>query len=65
VVTSRIGRVNSSPGSNVVGPDLRVKGIRGVRIVDASVLPFSPAAHAIVPVYVLAEKAADTIKAAP
>ncbi|KAJ2914346.1 hypothetical protein MD484_g6073, partial [Candolleomyces efflorescens] len=65
VGTARIGRANSRPGSDVVGPDFRVKGIRGVRIVDASVLPFSPAAHAMVPVYVLAEKAADTIKAAP
>jgi choline dehydrogenase len=47
----------------VVGPDFRVKGVKGLRIVDASVFPFIPAAHATVPNYILAERAADIIKA--
>ncbi|THU91700.1 alcohol oxidase [Dendrothele bispora CBS 962.96] len=48
----------------VVDPDLKVKGIRGLRIVDASVLPFQPSAHTQVPVYVVAERAAELIKEA-
>ncbi|KAJ7220528.1 aryl-alcohol oxidase [Mycena pura] len=46
----------------VVDPDLRVKGIAGLRIVDASVLPFIPTGHTQVPTYIIAERAADLIK---
>ncbi|KAK7053175.1 hypothetical protein VNI00_003794 [Paramarasmius palmivorus] len=48
----------------VVNPDLRVKGVKGVRVVDASVLPFIPAGHTQAPVYIAAERGADLIKAA-
>ncbi|KAJ3543687.1 hypothetical protein NMY22_g3054 [Coprinellus aureogranulatus] len=47
----------------VVDPELRVKGVVGLRIVDASAIPRVPAGHTQVPVYVLAERAADLIKA--
>ncbi|KAK0479219.1 aryl-alcohol oxidase [Armillaria novae-zelandiae] len=60
-----VGSASMSPVNadwGVVDPDLKLKGAKGVRIVDASVLPFLPAAHTQVPVYVFAERAADLIK---
>ncbi|KAF5371725.1 hypothetical protein D9758_003500 [Tetrapyrgos nigripes] len=47
----------------VVDPDLRLKGAKGVRVVDASVLPYVPSASPQVPVYIVAERASDLIKA--
>jgi choline dehydrogenase-like flavoprotein len=45
----------------VVDSDLRVYGIKDLRVVDASVLPVSIAGHYQVPIYALAEQAADII----
>ncbi|SJL13170.1 uncharacterized protein ARMOST_16609 [Armillaria ostoyae] len=46
----------------VVDPDLKLKGTEGVRIVDASVMPFVPVGHTQAAAYVIAERAADLIK---
>ncbi|GLB40800.1 putative aryl-alcohol oxidase [Lyophyllum shimeji] len=60
-----VGTCGMSPrgaGYGVVDPDLRVKGVRGVRVVDASVLPIVPAAHTQAATYVFAERASGLIK---
>ncbi|KAF7343506.1 Pyranose dehydrogenase 1 [Mycena sanguinolenta] len=56
----------SAKGANfgVVDPDLTVKGLQKLRIVDLSVLPFIPASHTQASAYIIAERAADLIKAA-
>jgi choline dehydrogenase-like flavoprotein len=40
----------------VVGPDLLVHGVKGLSIVDASIIPLAPATHICSTVYAIAEK---------
>ncbi|KAJ7614845.1 aryl-alcohol oxidase [Roridomyces roridus] len=60
-----VGTAAMSPKNatwGVVDPDLSLKGASGVRIVDASVMPFIPSGHTQAPTYAIAERAADLVK---
>ena len=56
---------STCPIGTVLDPELRVHGIEGLRVVDASAMPNIVTAHINACVYMMAEKAADMIRGLP
>ncbi len=48
----------------VLDPELRVRGVKGLRVADTSVMPLLNQGHTQMPAYAIGEKAADLIKGA-
>ena len=61
--TARMGP--ASDPTSVVDPQLRVHGIDGLRVVDASVMPGIVSANTYAATLMIAEKAADLIRGRP
>jgi choline dehydrogenase len=59
VGTCKMGQDNLA----VVDPQLRVRGVQGLRVADASVMPIVPSGNTVAACFMIGEKAADLILA--
>lgn len=58
-----VGSCSMGTGPNaVVDPRLRVRGLRGLRVIDASIMPTHICAHTNAPTIMIAEKGADLVR---
>ncbi|EIM79458.1 GMC oxidoreductase [Stereum hirsutum FP-91666 SS1] len=55
-------RISRTPETGAVDPTLRVHGVKGLRVCDASVFPTQMSGHPVAIVVAMAEKLADMIK---
>lgn len=62
--TCRMGTVTHGPRDSVVDSQLRVHGVKGLRVCDTSVFPEIIGAHTMAPAVVVAEKCAVIIQGA-
>ena len=53
---------NSDDETAVVDDQLRVRGVKNLRVADASIMPLLPSGHPQMAVFAIGEKAADLIK---
>ncbi|MEV0266186.1 GMC oxidoreductase [Streptomyces sp. NPDC050617] len=58
--TVRMGAADDPAAA--VDPRLRVKGVRGLRVADASVMPFLPAVNPCITTMMIGEKCADMVR---
>ena len=60
VASCPMGKQNDT--NAVVDSNGKVFGVQSLRVIDASVIPFIAPGHSMAPVYMVAEKLADSIK---
>ncbi|MCG8460200.1 MAG: GMC oxidoreductase, partial [Holophagales bacterium] len=59
--TCAMGPAAGGPIATVVGPDLRVHGVDGLRVADASIMPELIGGNTHAPTVMIGEKAADLV----